>query len=990
MRKLFSIVCATIALVASAAVGDDFNFQNCTYLITKEYVNSAEYGEITCVGLNATGRAAQSLDLTIPNLLSRGSNPTRHYRVTKILDKGFYGCENIVSLTINDKIDLIGSGAFASCTNLKTLVCGAVEIGQQAFSGCEKLNKITLREGVQKLDSFCFQKTSISYIDIPASVTSIGRLPFMGCKSMFQYSVSKDNQYYADDGRMLYSKDYNSLIYSPEGINCNKGYLLRVHAKTTIVETEAFNGFIGLAWIVLPYGIKTIKDNAFTNSNIDGVIIPSTIESIGTNAFRSCKNLTHLFVNKKVPLYVTGLLTDSKKPHLHVPLGREDAYKNSNWNEVEDYNALGIESFDLINENDIAVTITSTKRCQAVDGVTYDGRCKMVKSPKYYNNPNAIVKLPNSITVGDRNFALTSIATRAKTSLSDTESWSYYGGEAVDSIDYAAFINTQVKYVAFKNASYVGKHAFEGCSNLVAFHFGQKLRYIGANAFMDCKLNGDFPSGLGTPTKFSGNICLPVSLLTLGADAFYGTGVKRIVVPSTVENLSPDAFRGMLSVQEIYLNQWALQWEQFRFTDVPSTCMLYVPVAKTKAAGKAFKSANITGGAFDFAHTNSSIADFSEFKEPATILSNQAFTRDGVEYAGKVKYVRCPTIAVPDKFKASNYLVNNGKKYLVTEIGDSCFTNFANLTATDLSEMTALERIGHHAYSGSSVTSLTIPKTCTKFGLGAFTHATKLKELLILGTNTRTWEGQYYDNNASDFKIYVHNQVFYRDYWYQDYKIWKMKDGSSPLDALNIYVQPNYDNYNLGVCIPLDFEAAHVNAYVASSCSSDNNTITMEKVARVPAKTGVILTDLEPYAIYKIPRALSASGTSVLSASATGDVDVNSLTCAYVWNCATKKFWRPSDTSTPYYTGPGRSYLSLDHSSSYDKYYTSLWPDTPAGKKGDVNGDGTVDITDANILINIILGKDNAGNYGGRADVDGNGTVDVSDANAVINTILGK
>ena len=57
-------------------------------------------------------------------------------------------------------------------------------------------------------------------------------------------------------------------------------------------------------------------------------------------------------------------------------------------------------------------------------------------------------------------------------------------------------------------------------------------------------------------------------------------------------------------------------------------------------------------------------------------------------------------------------------------------------------------------------------------------------------------------------------------------------------------------------------------------------------------------------------------------------------------------------------------------------------------KKGDVNGDGSVDISDANILINIILGNDEAGKYDGRADVTGDGGVDVSDVNEIINLIL--
>ena len=54
--------------------------------------------------------------------------------------------------------------------------------------------------------------------------------------------------------------------------------------------------------------------------------------------------------------------------------------------------------------------------------------------------------------------------------------------------------------------------------------------------------------------------------------------------------------------------------------------------------------------------------------------------------------------------------------------------------------------------------------------------------------------------------------------------------------------------------------------------------------------------------------------------------------------------------------------------------------------EGDVNGDGAVDINDANIIINAVLGKPAEG----RTDVTGDGATDVTDANLVINIILGK
>ncbi len=59
--------------------------------------------------------------------------------------------------------------------------------------------------------------------------------------------------------------------------------------------------------------------------------------------------------------------------------------------------------------------------------------------------------------------------------------------------------------------------------------------------------------------------------------------------------------------------------------------------------------------------------------------------------------------------------------------------------------------------------------------------------------------------------------------------------------------------------------------------------------------------------------------------------------------------------------------------------------------RGDVNNDGVVDIADVNIIINIMLGKDSADNYGGRAYVtDGDTDIDIADVNAVINLMLGK
>ena len=57
--------------------------------------------------------------------------------------------------------------------------------------------------------------------------------------------------------------------------------------------------------------------------------------------------------------------------------------------------------------------------------------------------------------------------------------------------------------------------------------------------------------------------------------------------------------------------------------------------------------------------------------------------------------------------------------------------------------------------------------------------------------------------------------------------------------------------------------------------------------------------------------------------------------------------------------------------------------------KGDVNGDGEVNIADVNCVIDVILGFREADEFEGRADVNEDGEVNIADVNAIIDIILG-
>ncbi len=78
-----------------------------------------------------------------------------------------------------------------------------------------------------------------------------------------------------------------------------------------------------------------------------------------------------------------------------------------------------------------------------------------------------------------------------------------------------------------------------------------------------------------------------------------------------------------------------------------------------------------------------------------------------------------------------------------------------------------------------------------------------------------------------------------------------------------------------------------------------------------------------------------------------------------------------------------KEYARIDGGESAPGYFTAA-----AGIPGDLNNDGVADVADVNILINVILERNNDPIVVAMADISGDGTIDISDVNALINIIL--
>ncbi len=98
------------SIIASAAVGDTYDYLNFKYEITQE-ASSDGNGKLAVKGLSTTGNSKTSIVVQFPNILTRAG---KTYDVVSIADDAFDSNSKITGLNI------------ASNTNLKS-------IGQYAF-----------------------------------------------------------------------------------------------------------------------------------------------------------------------------------------------------------------------------------------------------------------------------------------------------------------------------------------------------------------------------------------------------------------------------------------------------------------------------------------------------------------------------------------------------------------------------------------------------------------------------------------------------------------------------------------------------------------------------------------------------------------------------------------------------------------------------------------------------------------------------------------
>lgn len=442
---------------------------------------------VTDIGTNAFYKCTALSEITLPKSL-------------KTIGKDAFAYTNITSVTIPSGIEA-GYGAFRFSA-LKTAVFedGTTCIPNGMFRSCEKLNKVTMPNTVTALGSEIFWgDTALTYLELSSAVSTTDYLPPFSGSSIQILKIAEGMERVPD----YLCSEMTSLVtvQLPDSVTeigkeafkqCSSLNTIEFPKNLTTIDDKTFNG-TGLTEITLPKSLTTCGDFIFMDSALSKVTFESGTVKIPDNACEFAGELKTVVIPSTVKEIGNGAFAGcSKLSGVKFPLALE---------------SLGSGAFGGCTEIKSIVIPKTLKECGAspfsnsgITDVKLEYGLATIYQRMFYDCANLeTIKIPSSITeIGTEAFrncsALKSITIPAKVKTVGTYVFNNSGLESVvlqdgmvEIPDYIFSWCKNLKNVSMPDTvKTIGEEAFRSCTSLELIDFSSSLEVIDTRAFYLC------------------------------------------------------------------------------------------------------------------------------------------------------------------------------------------------------------------------------------------------------------------------------------------------------------------------------------------------------------------------------------------------------------------------------------------------------------------------------------------------------------------------